>query len=94
LIVHELATNAAKYGALSALEGRVDVRCSFDDDTATIVWCETGGPAVSRPVNVEGFGSLLVRRSISDQLAGVLETEWDEGGITVTITADRKRLAM
>jgi PAS domain S-box-containing protein len=93
LIVHELATNAAKYGALSTREGRVDVRCSCDDATASIVWRESGGPKVRRPDQTEGFGSLLVRRSISDQLAGVLETEWDEAGITVTITVDRARLA-
>jgi PAS domain S-box-containing protein len=93
LVVHELATNAAKYGALSASEGSVEVHCSADDATATIVWRETGGPAVRRPVSAEGFGSLLVRRSISDQLGGSLETEWDEAGVKVTITADRTRLA-
>jgi two-component sensor histidine kinase len=94
LVIHELATNAAKYGALSAAEGRVEVRCSADEATATIVWRETGGPAVRRPDKGEGFGSLLVRRSISDQLGGSLETEWDEAGVKVTITADRERLAV
>jgi PAS domain S-box-containing protein len=93
LIIHELATNAAKYGALSAARGSVEVRCSADAATATIIWQETGGPAVQRPEHAEGFGSLLVRRSISDQLGGSLETEWDEAGVRVTITADRERLA-
>jgi PAS domain S-box-containing protein len=93
LVIHELATNAAKYGALSALQGSVEVRCSADAATATIIWQETGGPAVQRPDNAEGFGSLLVRRSISDQLGGSLETDWDEAGVRVTITADRERLA-
>jgi PAS domain S-box-containing protein len=93
LIIHELATNAAKYGALSAAEGSVEVQCSADDTTATIVWRESGGPAVRRPDSTEGFGSLLVRRSISDQLGGSLETEWNEAGVKVTITADRQRLA-
>jgi PAS domain S-box-containing protein len=93
LIIHELATNAAKYGALSVARGSVEVRCSADAATATIIWQETGGPAVRRPDSGEGFGSLLVRRSISDQLGGALETEWNEAGVRVTITADRKRLA-
>jgi two-component sensor histidine kinase len=48
---------------------------------------------VRRPDTSEGFGSLLVRRSISDQLGGSLDTEWDEAGVRVTITADRERLA-
>jgi PAS domain S-box-containing protein len=93
LIVHELATNAAKYGALSAPEGRVEVSCAADAMTATIIWRERGGPAVRPPEGGEGFGSLLVRRSIADQLGGRLHTEWDAAGVTVTITAERERLA-
>jgi two-component sensor histidine kinase len=93
LIIHELATNAAKYGALSAAEGSVEVRCSSDAETATIIWCETGGPAVRRPETPEGFGSLLVRRSITDQLGGSVKTEWLEAGVQVTITAELARLA-
>ena len=93
LVIHELATNAAKYGALSRHEGSVEVRCSADADFATIVWRETGGPAVERRGASEGFGSLLVRRSISDQLGGSLETEWNEGGVKVTIRANLERLA-
>jgi PAS domain S-box-containing protein len=93
LVIHELATNAAKYGALSAPEGRVEVDCSADQSMVTIIWEESGGPAVRRPDGGEGFGSLLVRRSISDQLGGSLQTEWNEAGVKVTITAVRERLA-
>ena len=93
LIIHELATNAAKYGALSTPDGRLRIGCSSDETTAILVWHEEGGPTVTRPANGEGFGSTLVRRSIADQLNGSLETEWDPAGIKVTIRADRERLA-
>ena len=92
LIIHELATNAAKYGALSTPDGRLRIGCSSDETTAILVWHEEGGPTVTRPANGEGFGSTLVRRSIADQLNGSPETEWHAAGIKVTVRADRETL--
>ena len=63
LIVHELSTNAGKYGALSNPSGRIQVACSVDRDHVQLVWHESGGPAVRHQTR-EGFGSELLRRAL------------------------------
>ncbi|HEY3797487.1 MAG TPA: HWE histidine kinase domain-containing protein [Caulobacteraceae bacterium] len=65
LALHELATNAAKYGALSAPDGRVEVRWSGDDGAVRLTWQERGGPAVSPPTR-RGFGSRLLEACLRD----------------------------
>lgn len=62
LIVHELATNAAKYGGLSQPGGRIDIRWTADDGLLSLSWRETGGPPVRQPKQ-RGFGSRLVEAS-------------------------------
>jgi light-regulated signal transduction histidine kinase (bacteriophytochrome)/CheY-like chemotaxis protein len=70
LVFHELATNAAKYGALSASEGRLTVRWTVTPEQACEVrWEETGGPPVSPPKR-RGFGTVLVERSVPFDLGG------------------------
>jgi two-component sensor histidine kinase/ActR/RegA family two-component response regulator len=70
LVFHELATNAAKYGALSASNGRLTVRWTLTPDRACEVqWEETGGPAVAPPKR-RGFGTVLVERSVPFDLGG------------------------
>ncbi|MEZ5743479.1 MAG: PAS domain-containing protein [Sphingomonadaceae bacterium] len=81
LYFHELATNAAKYGALSVPEGRVEISIT-DGDPATLVWSETGGPPVTPSVR-QGFGASLVDLSIARQLGGEVEYEWREAGVIV-----------
>jgi two-component sensor histidine kinase len=64
LVIHELMTNAAKYGALSRTEGRVIVRWSIDDEERlTFEWREEGGPIVSEPTK-KGFGAGLIERML------------------------------
>ncbi|RYG03044.1 MAG: sensor histidine kinase, partial [Caulobacteraceae bacterium] len=65
LIVHELATNATKYGALSRAEGRVEISWSTEGDILDIAWREHGGPPVSEPRR-KGFGSRLISSSASE----------------------------
>ncbi len=61
LIIHELATNSLKYGALSAEAGALDVSCAPpDNDVMTIIWTERGGPPVTAPVGSRGLGSKLL----------------------------------
>jgi two-component sensor histidine kinase len=60
LVNHELATNSAKYGSLSVASGTLDVSCNGQDDEVAIVWTERGGPRISAPATLEGFGSKLV----------------------------------
>ena len=73
LIIHELATNSLKYGALSAEAGTLDVSGSLDEQDVRIVWIERGGPHVEPPNGADGYGSRLVVRSISGQLGGAIE---------------------
>jgi two-component sensor histidine kinase len=62
LALHELATNAVKYGAWSNREGRVRVSWSVANDRLTLTWRESGGPAVQPPTR-KGFGSLLIAQA-------------------------------
>lgn len=93
LIVHELATNSLKYGALSVDTGTLDVSCSSHDEAVTVVWTETGGPKVVPPAGPRGFGSKLIERSITDQLRGSIEYDWAEVGLTVTLHIDPVQIA-
>ena len=86
LLFHELATNATKYGALGTDRGSIDVAVSRDDDQATIIWREHGGPAVVAPSGSGGFGTQLVELSAIRQLGGTVEREWRPDGLVVTTT--------
>ena len=81
LLVHELATNASKYGALSQPGGRVDVSWSVVDDELTIGWAERGGPRIEEPPSRSGFGTSLIDRTIAAQFHGVLHREWRPEGL-------------
>jgi len=83
LVLHELATNAAKYGALSAHEGVVRVDCARDDETLRIVWKEEGGPELAAPPSEEGFGSVLTRQVVMYQFRGKIERAWHNDGLVV-----------
>lgn len=85
LIFHELATNSAKYGALSVAEGRVEVTLDKGEDVVRIGWLERGGPAVSPPSD-EGFGSRMLRMSVQSQLNGAIEHRWLPEGLEVEMT--------
>ncbi|MDP3489968.1 MAG: HWE histidine kinase domain-containing protein [Phenylobacterium sp.] len=91
LVIHELATNAVKYGALSAPAGLLDVSCKIVHDEAVIVWTERGGPPVREPSPGSGFGARLLDRVVERQLRGSVEYQWPtEGMIAILkIKADR-----
>ncbi|MDO9607452.1 MAG: HWE histidine kinase domain-containing protein [Brevundimonas sp.] len=93
LIVHELATNSLKYGALSVETGMLDVSCSAYDEAVTIVWTESGGPKVPGPMELAGYGSKLIERSVNGHLRGSIHYDWAEEGIIVTLRVDPIRLA-
>jgi two-component sensor histidine kinase len=92
LVIHELATNSAKYGALSVASGMVDVSRNANEDEVVVTWTERGGPAVLK-AQPEGFGSKLVRRSMSDQLGGTIAFDWSSEGLVVTLRMSKHRLA-
>lgn len=93
MVVHELATNSLKYGALSSDTGTLDVSTQSRGDQISLIWMERGGPLVTAPPEAEGFGSKLVRHSIYRQLGGSLEHVWAEEGLVATITLDRQKLS-
>jgi two-component sensor histidine kinase len=93
LVVHELATNSLKYGSLSAAAGSLNVIGVVDDGEVTLVWIERGGPPVSAQPGADGFGTMLIKRSIVDQLDGSITLEWRPDGVIVSIRVSQVRLA-
>ena len=85
LLLHELATNAAKYGALSSQEGRVVLTGSQGDDRYHLSWKEIGGPPLSGAVANSGFGSRMMELSVKGQLGGSLERLWEPDGLRIEI---------
>lgn len=92
LVIHELATNSAKYGALSALDGVVDIDIARQDDDLCITWLERGGPPVSGEPTRRGFGTELAELSITRQLGGSIDKDWNRDGLKVTICVKPTRL--
>jgi two-component sensor histidine kinase len=92
LVVHELATNSLKYGALSVETGTLDVSCSSHDEAVTIVWTESGGPKVNPPSGEGGYGSKLVQRSVTGHLHGSIDYNWAQSGLLVTLRVSPERL--
>ncbi len=86
LIVHEQATNAVKYGALSNEAGRIVVRGERVGDALTLIWEERGGPPVAGPPERQGFGALMTSRTVSGQLGGALVSDWHRDGLTMKLT--------
>jgi PAS domain S-box-containing protein len=85
LILHELATNAAKYGALSVGKGHVEVKWSVAaNDQLVLAWIENGGPAVEKPTR-QGFGTRVMERMISEQHKGNLRLDWRAEGLACEI---------
>jgi two-component sensor histidine kinase len=91
LVFHELATNAAKYGALSCLTGAITVTWELIADTLSITWTETGGPAIATAPTSSGFGTLLAGKSIA-ALQGSISPTWSSKGLSVCIRMPTTRL--
>jgi len=94
MIIHELATNSMKYGALSSATGTLDVSSTVEEDEVIVAWTERGGPTVVVPAELGGFGSKLLRRSITSQLNGSVHHNWSAEGAIVTLRMDRQRLSI
>jgi PAS domain S-box-containing protein len=92
LAVHEFATNAAKYGALSAPGGTVEITCQASEDVFSLVWTERGGPPIDQAPVRQGFGTTLAHRSIGGELGGTITADWARGGLTLRIGAPAERL--
>ena len=85
LALHELCTNATKYGALSVPEGRVRIGWTREGDSVRLTWTEAGGPPVAKP-DKRGFGSTLIEQSLAGQPGGSAAVEYREDGVVCTLT--------
>ena len=84
MVLHELATNAAKYGALASPKGRLQVKWARTKDRLELRWAERGVSGVKTP-RTSGFGTKIMRASIERQLHGELAQEWKRDGLRCTI---------
>ncbi len=90
LLLHEFATNAAKYGALSTPAGEIDIECLEDADQMTLIWRENGRAGPPRTDFDTGFGSVLIRATIEHSLGGRFERTSTEDGLELRVTFPRK----
>ncbi|ORE90794.1 response regulator receiver modulated GAF sensor protein [Stappia sp. 22II-S9-Z10] len=94
LVMHEMVTNSAKYGALSDSTGIVHVDWTLDDtDSCVIGWREAGGPAVQAPTR-RGFGSTIIERSIPHELGGESELFWRLKGLEARFVLPSKVISL
>ncbi|MEM8753907.1 MAG: response regulator, partial [Pseudomonadota bacterium] len=85
LVIHELATNAAKYGALSVDGGHVRIELADDGDDLIVSWREVGGPTVSPP-DERGFGSTLIEQAVPYEMGGRAELSFEPSGVSAELT--------
>jgi len=88
LALHELSTNAAKYGALSVLSGRVQLTWELQPHSLVLRWIENGGPAAAPPAS-PGFGIKVISASVERQLEGEARFDWQREGLQCSLTVPR-----
>jgi two-component sensor histidine kinase len=93
LVLHETATNAVKYGALSRPDGSIRVTWDASGDDLRLDWDETGGPEISGKPQARGFGSILTDRSVTGELGGRIEHDWRRNGLRLRLSIPLERLA-
>jgi two-component sensor histidine kinase len=93
MVVHELATNSLKYGALSAPEGTLDVSCPPSDTDVCVAWTERGGPVVEAPTKHEGYGTQLIAKTVARQLGGSIAYDWSREGLIATLRMSKDSLS-
>jgi PAS domain S-box-containing protein len=93
LLLHEITTNAAKYGAFSVPEGTVEIVCAEEGEQIDLTWTERGGPQLECEPSLEGFGTILSNATAKGQLGGKIVREWNREGLSVRLEVTRRRLA-
>lgn len=88
LVLHELATNAAKYGALSSKGGAISLTWEIKEGGLMMRWRESGGPRASMPTR-KGFGTKIIVNSVEQQLGGKVSLDWQPEGLCCTLFAPR-----
>jgi PAS domain S-box-containing protein len=90
LALHELSTNAVKYGALSQASGRLELNWEILPNEILVTWRETGGPTVQKPRQT-GFGAKIITSSIERQLEGKVSFDWRPEGLYCELSAPRRQ---
>ena len=93
MVVHELATNSVKHGALSSDAGTLEITGEAQDENLILTWAETGGPPVVALPEMSGFGSRMVARIVETELAGGISYDWQATGLVATVSARSDLLA-
>ena len=91
LALHELATNASKYGSLSSDEGAIEVSWTEHDGKFDLLWRESGGPRVLEP-ETEGFGTRLIKRGLAAELHGSVDLNFEPDGLVCRISGQLKTI--
>lgn len=91
LALHELATNAAKHGALSSPTGKIDLDWQLQGEALTLRWAENGGPNIVQPSS-RSFGLKVIIASIEQQLGGKASFDWDPQGLRCEVAIPRSEL--
>jgi two-component sensor histidine kinase/ActR/RegA family two-component response regulator len=94
MAIHELTTNAVKYGALSRAEGRIAVGWQRTEDGLLFSWSETGGPPMSQTPERQGFGTRFIASGIERQLRGRLTYDWRPEGLLIRILVPSEHLGL
>lgn len=92
LLIHELATNATKYGSLSNEQGKVHISTHVEGENYILEWEEAGGPPITGEPQKAGFGTALTEISIRDQLGGELRRDWAVQGLRVRVSVPCRNL--
>jgi len=91
LALHELATNAAKHGALSVQSGKLSLAWEFQPDKLVLRWTEDGGPKI-KPPSARSFGLKVIRASVEQQLGGETTFEWNPSGLRCVLSIPRREV--
>ncbi|HEY1981284.1 MAG TPA: HWE histidine kinase domain-containing protein, partial [Xanthobacteraceae bacterium] len=91
LALHELATNAAKHGALSSPGGKITLDWQLESDALTLYWTENGGPRIAQP-SQRSFGLKVIAASIEQQLGGKASFDWNPNGLRAAFSIPRSEL--
>ncbi|MFK7879000.1 HWE histidine kinase domain-containing protein [Roseobacter sp.] len=86
LVIHELMTNAVKYGALAVPNGRIDLEVRRNDDGLRVDWFERDGPRINTKPKRQGFGTTLILQAVPFEMGGTADLRFCENGVEATLT--------
>lgn len=93
MVLHELATNSVKHGALSSEVGSLDISGVVEENELKLIWAETGGPEIADAPELRGFGSTMIVQILQADLGGSVHYDWQTPGLVATVSAQAEMLA-